>query len=252
MYCLNLDMEQNQDEQTIEYIINTFQKFSLADIKYNKDRPIAAALLSGCLLDQISGFLFENKGKATDKARKFVKKYMPAYDGIRIYDILRNSLVHNYSLPKQYAVTSDLAGADLGLSILPNGVIYIPSFIQDLEIAVSKAVRDLREDKEVQKHAIKWEETHPVLRMNSTVVAVYSGDEIKRLEAHFIPKIKKQPFFQSEPLECRLIPYALPNEKFQAVLEIKELSGEKKTTQWSLEGFVKSIGLGSPIEFLES
>jgi hypothetical protein len=245
-------MQENQDDHTIEYIISTFQNFALADIKFNRDRPIAAALLSGCLLDQISGFLFEDKGKATDKARKFVKKYMPAYDEIRIYDILRNSLVHNYSLPKQYAVTSDVPATDLGLSILPNGIIYIPSFIQDLEIAVNNAMKDLREDGEVRKNAIVWEKTHPVLRMSSVNLAIYSGDEIKRLEAHFIPKIKEQSFFQSEPLECRLIPFALPNEKFQAVLEIKELSGEKKTTQWSLEGFVKSIGLESPIEFLES
>lgn len=245
-------MEQNQDDLTIKYIINTFQDLALADIKYNKDRPIAAALLSGCLLDQISGFLFPNKGKPTDKARKFVKKYMPKYADIEIYDILRNPLVHNYSLPKQYALTSDLSMAELGVSILPNGIIYIPSFIQDLEIAIEQAVKDLKENEDIRKHALQWEKRHPVLKISTTEMGVYTKEEIKRLEAYFIPKIKQHAVFQSESLECRLLALPLPNNKFQAAVEVEEPSGKKEKTKWQLEGFVRIMGLESPLNYLES
>ncbi|OQP60368.1 hypothetical protein A3860_33860 [Niastella vici] len=244
-------MAQNQDDKTIEYITTTFQDFALADIKYNKDRPIAAALLSGCLLDQISGFFFD-KGKSTDKARLFVKKYMPEYANIGIYDILRSPLVHNYSLPAGYSVTSDSALAGMGMAILPNGIIYIPFFIQDLEVAVNQAIKDLKEDKEIRKHALKWEKLHPVLKMNKTDMGVYSDDEIKRLEAYFIPKIQQHPIIKSEPLEWRMLTQELSNKKFHAFIEIKQLTGKKEINQYSLEKFVQAIGMESPVDYLES
>ena len=45
-----------ENNRIVGRIITTFKNLALSDIKFNKERPIAAAILCACLLDQISLF----------------------------------------------------------------------------------------------------------------------------------------------------------------------------------------------------
>lgn len=68
-------MEISQEErgnQAIERIINAFKNFALSDIKFNKDRPIAAGILCACLLDQMSYFFYKERDDYS-KVKKFKK-----------------------------------------------------------------------------------------------------------------------------------------------------------------------------------
>jgi hypothetical protein len=89
------------DNEIIEQIIHSFTKFNLRDIeeinKYEKDYIIAEFILCSCLIDQLSGFRYNN-GVVSKRYKQFVKEYLTKYNPNKLYYDLRNKLVHNYSV----------------------------------------------------------------------------------------------------------------------------------------------------------
>jgi hypothetical protein len=178
------------DDQVIANVVTAFQGYALDDIKFNQGRPIAAGILIACLLDQMAGFIFKDK-KATHRAQKFVYKYLPGYKDAKLYDIMRNALVHHYSLNGNHSLTSDGQSLGRNVAMSSDGVIFIPSLIPDLEVAINKAVIDLRENPEIRAHALKWHETHSVLALHQIVV--YSYDQIDKLWEAYKPLFELHP-----------------------------------------------------------
>ena len=178
------------DDQVIANIVTAFQGYALDDIKFNQGRPIAAGILIACLLDQMAGFIFKDK-KATHRAQKFVNRYLPGYKDVKLYDIMRNALVHHYSLNGKHSLTSDGKSLDQNVAVSSDGVIFIPSLIPDLEEAINKTVIDLRENPDIRAHALKWHETHSVLALHQIVV--YSYDQIVKLWDVYRPLFELHP-----------------------------------------------------------
>lgn len=97
------------DDQKLKYIITAFETYALGDISNVRmhKMPIAAFILGFCFIDQVSGFVYDatRKGQKTntDRSKKFVSDYLNKvaqnkYDKDALIDILRNKLVHNYSV----------------------------------------------------------------------------------------------------------------------------------------------------------
>lgn len=242
-------MSEEMDSIVIENIITAFQGYALSDIRFNKDRPISAAILIACLLDQMSCFFYEG-GKARDRALKFVEKYLPQYKAVGIYDILRNPMVHNYSIRENYSVSSDPVFAGAGMSIMPEGIIYIPVLIDDVQRAIEAAVADLRTNPETRTYALKWHTDHKVLAM--VQMSAYSGEQIQKLWAYYEPKIRAHQTFMHGHFEILLMTTGVGGDVSLANVLVKELDGNKTETFLSLKNFAHVLGLMPPDEYLAS
>jgi hypothetical protein len=99
----------DESKQKISYIITAFETYALGDIKkvQKNEMPIAAFILCVCFIDQVSGFIYDNNVRGqrtnTDRSKKFVSEYLnkasaKPYDKDDLIELLRNKLVHNYSV----------------------------------------------------------------------------------------------------------------------------------------------------------
>jgi hypothetical protein len=206
----------------------------LGDIKHNRDRPIAAAILSACLFDQVSGFFFKG-GKPTDRARKFVDKYLPKYKHLKIYDILRNPLVHHYSISGQFSVTSDPVMSGVNMSVTTDGIIYMPAFIEDLDEAIGKAMKDIREDPDIKKHALGWHKTHKVLAFST--LALHSNEHKQRLWKFYKPLFEQHHLFAKGGFELSFELSTLSEDGHVVYVVVKELDGEITVSKILLDQF---------------
>ncbi|MES1226376.1 MAG: hypothetical protein ABUT20_63460 [Bacteroidota bacterium] len=85
------------EDEIISDIINSFEKFGLADIQHNIDRPIAAYILCICFIDQLSSYAYPIETRQKKRAEAFISRYVSDYDGVGLYKKFRDSIIHNYS-----------------------------------------------------------------------------------------------------------------------------------------------------------
>ena len=170
----------NISKQKISYIATAFETYALGDIKkvqINK-MPIAAFILSVCFIDQISGFIYDNRARGqksnTDRAKKFVSEYLNKvsanpYDKDDLIELLRNKLVHNYSLsdrkmPKHQKYVLDYENLNLHLHKEDDiVVINIEGFINDLEKAFQLYKSQLIDNVDLQKTAVEHYDIYGIL-----------------------------------------------------------------------------------------
>src|SRR5436190_12807125 len=104
-------------KRKISQLITAFENYALSDIRNTQkyDMPIASFILCVCFIDQISSFIYDQtipgQKDSTSRSKKFIAEYLnkvskKSYDKDDLIYLLRNKLVHNYSLknpksPKQ-------------------------------------------------------------------------------------------------------------------------------------------------------
>lgn len=170
----------NTSEQKIFHIITAFETYALGDIKkvqINK-MPIAAFILSVCFIDQVSGFIYDNsirgQKKNTERSKKFVLEYLnkvsvKPYDKDALIELLRNKLVHNYSvsdkkIPNHQRYILDYENPQFHLHVEDDiVVINIEGFIKDLEKAFALYKSQLLSDVNFQKIAIAHYDVYGIL-----------------------------------------------------------------------------------------
>ena len=167
-------------KQKISHIVTAFEKYALGDIKnvQKNKMPIAAFILCVCFIDQISGFVYDNKLKgqkdSTGRSKKFVSEYLnkvaqKPYDKDDIIDLLRNKLVHNYSLsdrkiPKHQKYMLEYENPQFHLHKDGDNVfVNIVGFINDLENAFKLYKSQLLSDNNFQKIAIAHYDEYGIL-----------------------------------------------------------------------------------------
>jgi hypothetical protein len=158
-------------EQKLNYIITAFETYALGDISNVRKHkmPIAAFILGFCFIDQVSGFVYDSTKKGqktnTDRSKRFVSDYLNKvalnkYDQDALIDILRNKLVHNYSVSDRKRPKHDryvLEYENPKLHLHRDGdivVINIDGFINDLKNAFQLYKDKLLTDIPMQKIAI--------------------------------------------------------------------------------------------------
>lgn len=124
--------------QTIDTIINSFEKYALGDIRHTKPKPVATFILSICFIEQLSTFLYEFHSNDNNKPENFFVDYMPEYKGINLYHKARHTLVHNYSSRGNFDI--DNRGNENVPYIIIDDVIHLNTniFVHYLEIAFEK------------------------------------------------------------------------------------------------------------------
>lgn len=93
------------EKQKIDIIFHSLETYALGDIKFlqQSGKPIAAFILCTCFIEQVSHFVYGPGGRNKDKAVDFINEFLNEgrnikYSATELVDILRNKLVHNYSL----------------------------------------------------------------------------------------------------------------------------------------------------------
>jgi hypothetical protein len=139
--------------------------------------PIASFILAVCFIDQLSGFIYKpQKGTKihTERSKKFVSEYLnnvsqKPYNKDELIDLLRNLLVHNYSLtdrrkPKHNRYLLDYENPLHHLhSENDMVVINIDGFIKDLENAFRLYKYKLSQSPELQTAAIEHYNAYGIL-----------------------------------------------------------------------------------------
>ena len=164
------------DIEKINTIFHSFETYALGDIKFlqTNGKPIAAFILCTCFIEQVSHFVYGPNGRSKDKAQDFINEYINEgkvvkYAAKDLVDILRNKLVHNYSLSdtrnpkiKRYALNYDNPKTHLHTE---NNVTYvnIDCFINDIEAAIRLYKQKIVNDPALIQNAINQFNQHGIL-----------------------------------------------------------------------------------------
>ncbi|HVX26019.1 MAG TPA: hypothetical protein VHB70_06740 [Parafilimonas sp.] len=152
-----------QDKQ-IKEIINSIETFCLGDIKYNRDKPIAAFMLCICCIDTL-GALGCNGGRSNTRFEWFIKRFMKDYKGRDIYNRCRNNVIHSYSSKKRYSIGNDknypYLYAYVGDTLRINTDYFINNLVKGFK-EMKKELLRLKSD--IRKNAIDWDTENPILR----------------------------------------------------------------------------------------
>jgi hypothetical protein len=181
------------DELSINKIGNmlkAFEVYALGDIKKTQQHgmPIAAFILAMCFIDQVSGYVFDNKAKGqkdnTSRSKKFVTEYLnkvasKRYNSDDLISLLRNKLVHNYSvfdakIPDHPKYALEFTHPELHMR-KDGDTIFINAqgFINDLEKAFLLYKERLRTDAELQQIALAHYEEFNILGESQRTVTFY-------------------------------------------------------------------------------
>lgn len=145
-----------KDEAFIERIKNSLSQLAFADVKKASDggAKMGAFILASCFIDYLAGFYYGHKAEKIDYIN-FTNKYLKKYDGEKIYYSVRNGLVHNYSVERDF-VFSEKGLDGQNLEKYKNGktVLNLEDFLSDIESAMNKYFKVLDRDKNLRKRAI--------------------------------------------------------------------------------------------------
>ncbi len=155
----------NNDDEIIENIIHSFTNYNIRDIiqinNYEHNFVIAEFILCSCLIDQLSGFRYNEK-VVKKRYINFIDDYLPQYRSISLYKDIRCKLVHNYSVGKFYGITSNNNKKHLkkesNLTIL-----NLENFIEDLVTALEKYTKELKSNEIIRENALKWYKVNKII-----------------------------------------------------------------------------------------
>jgi hypothetical protein len=164
------------EKEKIDIIFHSLETYALGDIKFlqQNGKPIAAFILCTCFIEQVSHFVYGPGGRSKDKAVDFINEFLnegknTKYSATELVDILRNKLVHNYSLSdarnpriKRYALNYDNPKTHLHVE---DNLTYvnIDCFIGDIESALLLYKERLQKDPLLIRNAINQFNQHGIL-----------------------------------------------------------------------------------------
>jgi len=164
------------DDQIIEDIINSMENFNIGDIKKISAQGlmIAAFMLSGCCIDQLSNYRYYKQitGRSENfkRFKKFVDEYFPPLyqnKGGDLYSWVRCSLVHNYSTQGNFSLAKGVQEGHYRIAINNAEVLDIDSFVSDLTSAWEKYKAELKTDPAIRNIALLHHKDYPILVLRS-------------------------------------------------------------------------------------
>jgi len=231
-------------EQILRSIVFAYQGRTLHDIKDNFTRPELVGFLTGDLLEQFSGYLFA--GSAQDRVKTFVDRYLPEYKGVDLFDILQNPLRHDFAETLKRIVPDDALDSRFMYDFPTERRLLVGAFLKILERGLNQAVDALLTDPQIQEHALKWFELHPVTILDRG--SWFSSDEIRKIGRYYTPLIESQEIFSGLPTPS--IGLNFGGEGYVVNVHINDFPDRKETVRVLLEIFVGLMGLKTPAELL--
>lgn len=134
----------------------------IVEITSNGKAPLAIFLLCTCLIEQMATYRYGSNGNI----KKFVKKYMPQYDGDVMHE-MRNRINHNYSLHEKYALTIGSRNAHLAQDLSGTIIINMENFVEEIGVVFNQFSTDLRQDKGIRNNALNTLKTYGILNQTT-------------------------------------------------------------------------------------
>lgn len=136
-------------------------KFSLTQLAFTDIKRASAGgakmgafILASCFIDYLAGFYYGHKSKKEDYIN-FINKHLRRYDGGKIYYSVRNGLVHNYSVERDFIFSENRDdGPHLGKHKNGKIILNLDEFIKDIENAMNKYFNALEHDNNLKLKAI--------------------------------------------------------------------------------------------------
>ncbi len=172
-------------DQIIEDILKAFGIYALGDIRHNADRTISCFILCSCFIDQLAGYRYNSKHNG--RFEKFIKEYLPQYGSLRLYDTLRNKIVHNYSVENAYKLTSDHNYIENATGAKNLDVLCTHTFIRELEQVFNKIEIEFKQEGESRKNAILRNIDYPILTHQIYNIMDYTNEEADFLIGYYSP-----------------------------------------------------------------
>jgi len=146
-----------KDTEIIGRIKNSLSGLAFADVKNASagGATMGAFILGSCFIDYLAGFYYGHRSQKDDYIN-FANKYLKKYGGERLYYSMRNGLVHNYSVERDFVFSEKgIDGPHFGKYKNGKIVSNLEDFISDLEAAMNKYFKAIEHDEELKKRAIR-------------------------------------------------------------------------------------------------
>ena len=134
----------------------------IVDITSSGKAPLAIFLLCTCLIEQMATYRYGSNGNI----KKFVKKYMPQYDGEVMHE-MRNRINHNYSLHEKYGLTIGSRNAHLVEDLNGTIIINMENFVEEIGVVFNQFSNDLRQDRGIRNNALNTLKTYGILNQTT-------------------------------------------------------------------------------------
>jgi hypothetical protein len=142
------------NQAIINHIKFALHNMAFLDIKkaLSGKSKMGTFILASCFIDYMAGFVCGRETKSKDY-QDFVRDYMPSiYDPLKLYKDLRCKLVHNYSEGGSYVFTDGKPQLH-GQTANCRNIINLENFIDDLENALHKLLKEIESNPSKQQKA---------------------------------------------------------------------------------------------------
>lgn len=142
-----------------KWIFRSIESSYEATSAENGGTPLAAYILLSSAIDVIAGFYagrssLEERGLGK-QYKKFIADYMPTYNPEKVYKLIRCSLVHNFIIGPNMALTHGVSNSSTHLQTI-NGVDFknFDIFYKDFKDAVKKYFDDVEQSDDLKRKFI--------------------------------------------------------------------------------------------------
>jgi len=191
-------------EQVIKDIKQAFGVYGLGDINHNIDRPLSCFILCFCFLDQLAAYRF-NSNRSHSRFNTIIEKYLPHYNSFRLYETLRNKLLHSYSTKDAYMLFSDksfIEENEFRNMDLLNTYVFVP----EIENVYKKIETEFdKPNSEAKNCAIKFvleNKIHVITSKNFDFMN-YTSEQAEVLIKHYTPLMKDK--YLDEAKELKIV-----------------------------------------------
>jgi hypothetical protein len=246
-----LEPEKNE---IISDIILALRSYALGDIKENIRFPLTAFTLACCFLDQLAGFVYNSDHN--NRMRKLISQYLSRYSSMNLDDVLRNNLLHNYSLDGDMRLAWEEVDFDNDPDCKNLNILNLTNFVADIEAVFEELVMKFQLIGSVEReNAIEWDKKHPIFRHQDYNIPVYSSEEADHLINYYSKKMVQRPLNKSSDLIVEELDKKYLTEKNKYFIRVIAKRNRDHPLFWrelnDAIKFFKGLQLKSPKEILD-
>lgn len=238
------------DDVKIEEIIDSFTRFALRDIKVNITNPIAAFILISCFIDQMAAYAYNTQiGQAGANYKKFITEYFKAYDPLQLWENLRCSLVHNYTISPNFALSSEPHPELPPTTNISANDLTVTGFIKELETALTDLSSDLRDKTTIKRSnaLAKYNDSPIIIGVNRSSWQ-YGETEADHLVKYYEQKVLGQPLNGHNDLPIT----SIIKDSVGSIFLVKCISSKgNRNYEAKLDIVTQQLGLAYPIDTLK-
>lgn len=189
--------------EVINEIKQSLGVYGLGDINHNIDRPISCFILCMCFLDQLAAYRY-NSHRSRSRFDKIIAKYLPHYSSHKLYDTLRNKLLHTYSALSVYKLVSskELVDEDDSRHL---DLLNTYNFVKEVTNVYKTIEAEFEVSGEARNNAILFSVNNPIISSSILNIMNYTNEEADFLIEYYLPKMIDKNLDESGQLQVKTI-----------------------------------------------